>query len=353
MRKLDIDHIQPGSKLSRTIYSANGQILLRQGTSLSSKYIQRLKRMGYTSIYIDDGLMDDIILDENISEETRLQTVTCIKEVMENVKYSKSINTGHVKKTVSKIVDDIMCRRELMLNLSDIRSHDDYTFYHSVNVTVISVIIGICLYYNYDQLCDLGLGVLLHDIGKTQIPLEILGKPDRLTQEEYEIIKKHTWYGFEALRSNPEIKITSAHVALQHHERYNGSGYPRQLKGEDILEFARITAIADVYDAMSNDRCYRKKIPIHKVRQYLTESSGTLFDSKILNRFIEKVAFYPQGTKVILNNGESGVVIRQNNVDPIRPVLRLFWYNGILLPKPKEINLLDHPSLSIVKVIES
>lgn len=352
MRKIDISQVKPGSKLARNIYNPGGQILLRQKTILTQKFLDRLKTMGFYAVFIEDGLMDDIDLEETISEKTRLQATNCIREVVDNFKYSRTIQIGHVKKVVTGIVDDIIENSDLMLNLTDIRSYDDYTFHHSVNVTVISVMIGLCLHYDYNRLCDLGLGVLLHDIGKTMIPVETINKPGRLTHEEYQIVKQHTWHGFEILRSEQDMKITSAHVALQHHERYDGSGYPRQLKGQDILEYARIAAIADVYDAMTSERCYRSKIPVNEVRQYLLDNSGTLFDPVILNRFLEKISLYPQGTKVVLNDGRSGLVIKNNCMDTTRPLLRLFWNNGSPLTKPVEINLYNDISLHIVEVVQ-
>lgn len=352
MRRVNIDQIEPGSKLARNIYSTNSQILLRQGAVLTKKFLARLKSMGFTALYIEDGLIDDITIEQNISEETRIHATNCLRKVVADFKKSKSIKVGQVNKVVANIVDDIMRNKDVMINLSDIRSYDDYTFNHSVNVTVISVMIGLCLSYDYSRLCDLGLGVLLHDIGKTMVPVETINKPGRLSSEEYNIVKRHTWHGFEILRNEPEIKTTSAHVALQHHERYNGSGYPRQLKGDDILEFARIAAVADVYDAMTNERCYRKKVPVSEVHKYLLDNSGILFDPRIIDRFVEKITLYPQGTKVVLNDGRSGLVIKNNRSDSTRPTLRLFWDNGTPMKKPVEINLSDERSLQIVEVLQ-
>ncbi len=352
MRRIDIDHVTSGSKLARNVYHSNGSLLLGRGTILTAKYIERLKNMHFTDLYIDDGYIDDIIIDDVISDKTRSQALNCIQEAAKDIQRNRELKASSVKRAVSEIIDDLIHNRDMMLNLSDISAYDDYTFNHSVNVTVISIMIGMCLFYSLDMLRDLGLGVLLHDLGKVQIPPEILMKPSKLTEQEYEIVKKHTWNGFELIRSNPEIKITSAHVALQHHERYDGSGYPRQLKGKRILEFARITAVADVYDALSHDRCYRRKFTTQDVYKYLKENSGSQFDSNILERFIEKIAIYPQGTKIQLNDGRSGFAIKQNSMSPDRPVVRIFWQNGSELSKPEEINLLYNPSLAIVSVVE-
>lgn len=351
MRRIDIDKVETGSRLARSVYNSNGQTLLSQGTLLSSDFIERLKELGFSSVYIEDGFIDDVSLDNLISEETRNQAVACVKEVMANIRSEQTFQACKVKKVVSDIVEELLVNGKMMMNLSDIRSFDDYTFFHSVNVTVLSITIGMTLFYPRQKLLDLGLGVLLHDVGKTQIPLGILNKPGKLTDEEFGFVQKHTWFGFEILRNHPEIKITSSHVALQHHERIDGSGYPRQLKGNDILEYARISAIADVYDALVHDRCYRRKLPIHKVYEYFVEQTNSQFDSHFLDRFIQKIALYPQGTKVLLNDGRSGFVIKQSDV-PTRPLVRLFWQHGQELAKPVELNLQDEGSLSIKDVIE-
>lgn len=352
MRLIDLDKVTPDMKLGRSIYRANGELLLSEGIDLTKQYVKRLKELGYGSVYINDGCIDDVSVDEIISQRTRMQALKCIQGLMNDAKKHKCFKIRSIKNVVSNIVEEVTTSKEIMLNLSDICAYDEYTFDHSVNVTVISIILGIGMYYTRDKLLDLGLGVILHDLGKTLIPSAIVNKPSRLTEEEYELIKQHTWYGFEILRSNPEIKITSAHVALQHHERYNGSGYPRGLKGKRILEFARISAIADVFDAMSTDRVYRKKFPVHKVYEYLVKNSGTEFDPTILDNFIQKVALYPKGTKIRLSDGRVGFVIKQNYMHPSKPIVRLFWQDKKDLDKPEEENLLENSSLSIVEALD-
>jgi len=351
MRKIDIDSVESGSKLARTVYNSTGQTLLSQGTILTPKFLERLKGLGYTSLYVDDGFIDDVSIDDLVQQETRNQAVSCVREVTETVKLGKTLQTAKVKKVISDIVDELISNGNLMLNLSDIRSFDDYTFCHSVNVAVISVTIGMSLYFPRHKLLDLGLGVLLHDIGKIQIAPEILNKPGKLTEGEFNLVKMHTWNGFNLLRSDPEIKITSAHVALQHHERIDGTGYPRQLKGTNIHEYARISAIADVFDALTHDRVYRAKMPVHEVYQYFVEQTYSQFDNHFLDNFIQKIAKYPQGTKVVLSDGRSGFVVKQNNV-PERPLVRLFWIHGKELAKPVEVNLLYETQLSIAEVLE-
>jgi HD-GYP domain-containing protein (c-di-GMP phosphodiesterase class II) len=142
----------------------------------------------------------------------------------------------------------------------------------------------------------LGVGALLHDIGKLKIPEEILKKPSQLTVEEFEEIKKHTTYGYEILKNFENISMESAFIALGHHERFDGSGYPLQLRGENIYQFARIVAVADVYDALTSDRVYRKKLKPHESVEYITSLGTDHFDKEIVDNFIKHIAVYQLGT---------------------------------------------------------
>lgn len=353
MRRVSVDDLEIGARLAKSIYTADQRMLLCQGTLLTSKFIKRLKELCYGSVYIDDGLIDDVIVDELITERTRMQALRCVREVADSIKHNGEFNVAGLKQTVSNLIDELISNRDLMLNLNDIQSFDDYTFDHSVNVTVVSLLIGMHLYYPIEKLRDLGLGVLLHDLGKTKVPYQILNKPGKLTDEEFAIVKQHTWQGFELLRRNPEIKITCAHVALQHHERVDGSGYPRNLNQAEILEFARISSVADVYDALSNDRCYRKRMPADQVCQILKAGAGSQFDPMIVEKFIDRIALYPKGTKVLLNDGSIGFVIKQNSMVPARPMVRIFWHKQLEIDKPIEIDLLQESNLSIMEVLES
>lgn len=352
MKKIDINQVETGAILAEPIFNSCGQTILNRGTTLTPNYIERLKRLDFNSLYIMEESTDDATINEIISEKTRQKATAWMKQFLGSRKNLRDMNVPMAKEIISNIVEDINYNQDVMLNLSDSRNCDELTYEHSINVTVLSMMIGKCLHYNRDKLCDLGLGVFLHDIGKMRIPSDILYKPGALNKVEFELIKRHTWFGFEVLRDHPEIKITSAHISLQHHERFDGSGYPRNLKGTGILEYARISAIADVYDAMSTDRCYRKKLPLPEVYKYLLGNAGSHFDHYILDRFIQKIAFYPQGTKVRLNDGRSGFVIKQNNLCPNRPTVRLFWgYDGSQLPRPQEINLIQENNLVISEVI--
>lgn len=355
MRRVCLDEKVIGLKLGQPILGSNGQMLLGQGTELTEHFIERLKSMGYSQIYVDDGLIDDSVPEELISNLTRIRVATTIREITENFRLTNKLNVMKFRKVMDLIVSDVLNNKRILASLSDIRTADpnDLLFNHSINVSALSVLIGIHLYYSEQKLYELGMGVLLHDIGKTALPDKfITAAPHDFSPEEQEIYRQHTWNGYQILRSNPEIKLVSAAIALQHHERFDGLGWPRSLKGQNILEYARIAAIADTYDSLSNDKGSFKRLPAHKVYEYLQTNSGTLFDPKILDRFIQKIALYPQGSKIILNNGKSGFVLRQNSSNNSRPVVRLFWFEGKELPNPEEVDLLREPAMFILDVIE-
>ncbi len=318
-----MEKCQENMKLAKTIFTDDGRILLSAGIALKRSFIERLKLCNLSEVYIDDEFSTDIEINDVVDERTRNEAKLLVKSVMEEYKVTQRFDADRVKSVVNRIIDELLYTRDIMVNLTDIKSSDDYTFSHSVNVCILSLITGIKLGLNQLRLKDLGIGALMHDIGKTLIPKEILNKASKLTNEEFEQIKKHTILGHEILKTNRDISITSAHVAIAHHERYDGSGYPLGTKGDNIHQFARIVAIADVYDALSSDRVYRKKMKPHEVLEYMLTAGEVLFDRNILEHFVRSIAIYSIGTSVVLNTGERGIVVDVNRTFPTRPIVRV------------------------------
>lgn len=350
MRKIHIDQISPGSKLAKAIFTAEGRILLTAGMKIKKSYIDKLRLSGISEVYVDDDNPKNMQIDDAICEETRKEAQALIKKSISNYIFAESINKEKVNEVVVGIIDELLSSKEILINMSDIKNVDDYTFAHSINVCVLSLITGIGLGYNMLRLKDLGAGALLHDIGKLRIPKEILKKPCKLTVEEFEEIKKHTVYGYEILKDNKNVSMISAFIAFGHHERYDGSGYPLQLRGENIHQCARIVAAADVFDALSSDRVYRKKLRPHEVIEYITSLGSHHFDPEIVKSFIKYIAIYPVGTGVRLNTGEKGLVIKANKGAPTRPVVQIVYDKSdgkinnlpvIDLSKEREICIVD------------
>jgi len=355
MHLVHLDNIKPGSILGKTIISADGRVLLGEGISLSKEYIEKLKKLGINSAYIKNETLEklevQLNLEDIISDVTRTEAVLVTKKTLNNIMKGKILEPAPVFSVINNIIDDLVNQESLLVNLSDIRSFDDYTFAHSVNVAVLSLIMGIALGYDQIKLRNLGIGALLHDIGKIKIPLNILNKAGKLTDEEFEIMKSHSAEGFQILRENREFTILIAHIAYQHHERYDGTGYPRNLKEKNIHKFARIVAIADVYDALTADRPYRKRILPHEACEYLMGSCNSHFDYQLVSIFLQHVAPYPIGTIVLLNTGEKAVVVEQNKHFLLRPILMVFEKDGQELSRAFQYDLLENPTVIIKEVV--
>ncbi len=347
MRRIPIKNCKPGMILGKPVYNDFGIVLIGKDVELTENLINRLLQLEVESVYIEDSRTDDIFVEDVLSDKTREKALKSIKNTFQTLFKEKLVNKPLIKKDMTNVFKpvlenmlyDMKSNKQAMLMLSSIYIKDLYLYTHSLQVALYSISIGMANQYNHQQLIELGLGALLHDIGKTKIPTAFLEKSSALTNEEYELVKKHTTYGFDILRKEQGISLLSAHVAFQHHERLNGSGYPRGLKSEDIHEYAKIVAIADVYDALTSDRVYRKPVLPHEVLEYLYSNAGKEYDRKLLDLFKETVAIYPIGVNVTLSSGENGVVVDINSKYPDRPVVRILEVNGQDLEEPFEIDL--------------
>jgi HD-GYP domain-containing protein (c-di-GMP phosphodiesterase class II) len=220
-------------------------------------------------------------------------------------------------------------------------------------VAVLGVVLGKSIRLNFSELKDLAIGLLLHDLGNVTIPESILKKPTKLTDEEFKYVYEHPRSGFELLRHCDGISATSKIVALQHHERLNGTGYPKGLKGPDIHQNSQICAIVDAYDALTSDRNYRKRYLPHEAIEYLMASGDTHFNFQLVKNFTSLVAPYPPGTFVELSSGDVGVVANVDMQVSGRPLLRMVRdAQGKPYPLGEELNLQAYPTISIIKVKE-
>lgn len=360
MRRLSVNSLFPGMKVARSIYNKNGQALLKTGTILTGRYIERLKILGIRSLYIEDGLIPDVEVNDVIQDETRARAISLVKNLIgqEQIDLScvikrSAILSRDLIETISEIIDQLMENNKTVVNLVDIRAYDEYTFAHSVNVCVLSLMTGISLGFSKKRLSALAMGTLMHDVGKTLIPQEILNKPAALTTEEFDELKKHCFYGNKLLKSGNILGAMAASVALQHHERHNGQGYPLGLKGTAIHEFSQIAGIADTYDAITVDRVYRKAIHPKDAWEMVHRSRGTLFNNEMTDMFLSHIAAYPVGTIVRMSTNEVGAVIENIKGFSNLPRVRiLFDPRGCFVPGNKEIWLKEEPEISILDAVD-
>lgn len=204
----------------------------------------------------------------------------------------------------------------------ELKSKDEYTYRHSVCVGIIAALLGKWLKLSSEELYDLALGATLHDIGKARVPAEILNKPGRLSQDEYMEMKRHTVYGYRLLRDIPEISERAALIALQHHEREDGGGYPFSLRSEKIDRLAKIVAIADVYHAMSSSRVYHQAEPFHIVISQMQNDVFGKFDPSIMLVFLYRIMESLVGRRVLLSSGEEGTILMVDPYEPLRALIK-------------------------------
>lgn len=341
MRKISLDYAHEGMFLGRSIIDSEGHVLLRAGVELDEYYIGRLLDLGIHYIYIRDetfGETDEI--EDVISEETRINTVKMVKKTFSHLQQDRKINTAALRKVVNNMLDEILDNSNVLLSITDISSLNDYIFYHSVSVCTLSIMTGITLGYNDTRLRELGIGALLHDIGKSKIDSDIIKREGNLNEEEFAVLAKHPEYGFEIMRSHIDLSLLSAHVAYQHHERWDGHGYPRGLAGNEIHEYARVVAAANIYDELMAERPNRPPFEVNQAINLIKRMSDIYFEPRVVTAMISNIATYPLGSIVELNTGDIGIVTRLNNDAPHRPVLRIvFDSNHRRLQHPHEIDL--------------
>lgn len=255
--------------------------------------------------------------------ETRHRTGILVKSMMDEIRMGKSIDTPAAKEAVAACVDSVMDNKDAMLLLTRLRHKDEYTSEHSLNVAIISIAFGRHVGMDRKQLNEIGLCGLLHDMGKMLTPNEVLNKPGRLTDEEMEIIKLHPVDGREILLATNDVMDDVIDVAYGHHERLNGTGYPRGVASKRLSLYTRMVTIADVFDAITGDRVYSKGKTAEEALSIIHQGSANAFDAPLVIKFIENIGTYPLGTIVETHNGEVGIVVENNPGHRLRPRIKL------------------------------
>ncbi|RXZ84715.1 HD-GYP domain-containing protein [Paenibacillaceae bacterium] len=362
MRLVPVQQCQPGMKLAKKIYSEDGIVLLGRHVELTRHLIRRLGECGIGYVYIEDEMTSDVTAPEMLSEDLHIRALkevrTGFRKLIDSPKRSKGGTYPYIarqfKDVMSLVVDELSGRDNAMIMLMNMGAVDHYLFQHSLNVCVYSVMLGIADGYSREDLSMLGMGALLHDIGKTQIPETILFKPSALTKDEYEEMKRHAELGFQLLKDEPNVSLTVAHCAYQHHERIDGSGYPRGIHDKEIHPYAKWIGLVDSYDAMTTTRIYSSPLLPHQAMEGLYVGSGTLYEQRMVRLFRDKVFLYPIGVSVKLNSGESGIVVGADPTCLHRPIVRVLYNEaGERLKAPYETDLSEQLTTMIVSVNDS
>jgi HD-GYP domain-containing protein (c-di-GMP phosphodiesterase class II) len=257
------------------------------------------------------------------AKEVRDRTRQYIDQALEDVRLGASVDTKKAKAVVSSLVDNIVTNQDASIWLTHLKKRDEYTAIHSVNVCILSISFGRSLGLSKDELNILGLGALLHDLGKMRVPLEVLNKPGKLTDIEFEIMRSHPGQGYELLKNDQNIPPEALDVVLGHHERLNGGGYPHGRDESTIPHFTRIVSIVDVYDAITSDRVYHDGMSPHDALKNMYKWAPGNFDQELIEAFIKTIGIYPIGSLVEFGTGHVGMVAKLNDHKKLKPVVML------------------------------
>jgi putative nucleotidyltransferase with HDIG domain len=349
MRTVSLSMLRPDMVLAKAIYH-NDCLILRKGLSDLNRFTDSLKRLGIEYVYVEDAKSDGIEIPDAISEETRVTCKRILRQTIDDFENNAVVDLSDMLGTINNIIDEIIAKPDIQISLNDISAADEYTFSHSVSTTVYSLLIAKQLNYTKAMMEKLAAGTLLHDMGKVFLDKKILNKTEPLTPEEFDYIKTHTTLGYEALKKCPNITELSRIISLYHHERMDGTGYPTGTPAGELHEFTRIVALADVYDALIVNRCYRRKWSTNQAVNYLIENAETKFDLKLVSIFVKQIAIYPNGSMVRLSNNATGIVKEQNKNFPLRPIIRVITdEKGNNIDVYDEIDLMKELSITIVE----
>lgn len=339
MKNVLTDDLRPGMIVAKDIYLYNDTLFLGEGAMLTDKIISSLYIHSVISVYIKED-KNKISLDQSerptdyftrVREQTEfrefqqkfeINAFHLKREINNAVKNNASLNLDMLYDYSNTLIQNNHLKSSMFDMLHNMRNYDDTTYIHSLNVSLICNIFGQWLDLNEYDLQTLTLSGLLHDIGKLRIPDQIIKKPGKLTQTEYDIIKTHTTNGYKILK-NHDIDRRIINATLMHHERMDGTGYPFHLDGTSIQDFAKIVSIADVYDAMTSSRIYRGPLCPFKVLSIMEQEGMQKYDPKYFLIFMEYIGSTYLHTSVLLSDGRVGEVVFINSNTPSRPLVKI------------------------------
>ena len=372
--KILVEDLKIGMSFNQPVYIDSDELFLQSGTPISEQDIKKLMAWGVVELITSGQPVDNKVepIETEILTETEIinnyesflkkrkllialhqKARAAVESVYNNIRQDQPFDITEIENAVIDIIKVLRENPNIFLFLYGLDESKSYLVNHSVNVTFYAIIIGLALNYPMNVLKELGVGTMLIDSGMIKMPVYILHKQSNLTEHEFNQIKTHPLLGYKAVRDLGHVSELSAEVSLQHHEQFDGKGYPRGLRGNDISEFARIAAIADSYEAQISSRSYRKKIFFYHAMKNLIASAVNKFDPVILRTFLVRMSVYPIGSIVVLNDKSMGVVISSSMQKPLRPILKLIFDSaGNRIQGTTIINLIEKTSLYITGVVD-
>lgn len=392
MYLVSVKSLKPNDILGKAIVNEKGQVLLNKGVKLDEHYINILDKYGYQFVYLEDDDTKDIIVEDEISDELKTKAIKTIKKVFDIVTPEKDDNVDDFKEIIKKIEKGEIKKKladspfiksiesmaydivnslgdvKVLNGIASLKRRDNFTYQHCLDVTILSVALASKLLYTKKRLVELAKGCLLHDIGRILINKSLYTQPRKLSNEEFELIKKHPQIGYLVLKDVSQVGIIASHIAYQHHEQQDGLGYPRGLKGNNLLPvpdkvteegyimpLAEIVCVTNVYDALVSPRAYRSAYTPDQAFFIMKRMAGKQLNIEAFRVFSDMIPVYPVGTTVYILNGRYknfiGVVSKVNPENLTRPTVRLLYNASKRRISPLEIDLTKNPLINIAGII--
>lgn len=353
MRKILVDAIKGNEILARDIYSDMDAVLMSAGVMLKKEYANKLKALNIKYIYVEDDLAKGVCEDEIIELQVKQQYQSTVKDALQKFACCGDAKLEGLKKVAEDVIFGLLEKPEIIFNMEGVRQKNELTYSHSLNVCALSVFIALRMKLSREKVEEIAVGSLLHDIGFTFVGIDYQHFQNvNITEKELREVKKHVIYGYTALEKEKWLSNTAKNIILSHHERLDGSGYPMHIKGDKISIENKIVAVCDEFDHL----VYGFLMPamkVHEAIEYIVAQARVKYDVQVVQVFNESVAPFPNGTIVLTNEGETGIVLKQNYGFPARPTIRLIYNkNGEAFKQWNEKDLTKDLTTFIMDSIE-
>lgn len=356
MRRINIESLSPGMYVVSVERQKGDVVLKSEGIVRDERAVNALRERGVLEVTVDpkrslhgvfeniepvattpvktpekdDGfkrLTPKVSFEAEVGKATELyaEAKTLQQKAFDNLRAGRPIEVGPMQSLAGGIMESVFRNKDALLCVSRMREKDAYLLEHSVNVSILMTIFSRYLGFDEAAIHELATGALLHDIGKILVPDGVLNKPGKLTEDEFDVMRRHVTSGVEVLGKTPGVTPRMLRVVAEHHERLSGDGYPNNLVGEQISQEGRMIAIVDTYDAITATRVYKDGSPSIKAFRILREESGTGYDAALVTDFVRAIGVHPVGTLVKLKSQKLGLIVRSNLAQPLKPVVKVFY----------------------------
>lgn len=349
MRIVTLDELTDDMKLARDIIDPDtGRVLLGQGAASLPRFAARLQGSGIGYVYVRDNVAVGLELKPGLNEALRAEADRALRAIFEKLQLEQQPEYSTILWIVRDLLNEVLNIDEFVVNVHELRSHGGNFIGHSVNVAVLSLLLGQSLGLGHERLRQLGMGALLHDIGVTLLPPALRDRRGILTEPEQLVYQQHVVLGYNLVKESWDVAALARTVILSHHERSDGSGYPRRLLQGDIHEFARIAGLADCFEELTGGHPLSPKLSVQEAVEMIKIQGPSWYGGELVEFLISRIPIYQTGTTVSLADGRKAVVIAQNRGFPTRPVIRVFQAgDGSRIVPGEEVDLLETNHLFI------